>query len=137
MEHEENTPIDWIGWACVMIIMTLLMGLWAIMAYAATATVTWNANTEPDLKGYYLYRSSLPCAQVGPLGPLLDPTGVQVFSPKGMAKYLDTVPDGTYCYEVTAVDLKGNISSRSNRAEAVVDTNPPSPPQNLAVTVSL
>jgi hypothetical protein len=141
MERDENTKIDLLGWLCFLGIAALILVLFLLATRypvsAATATVTWNANTEPDLAAYQLYRSNFPCTQVGPLAPLLDATGKPVAVPKGTTSYVDTVADGTYCYEVTASDLKNNISGRSKRAEVLVDTNPPSPPQNLVVTVGL
>lgn len=33
MEPDENTSIDWIGWACVAIIIGVMVALWAIVVY--------------------------------------------------------------------------------------------------------
>jgi fibronectin type 3 domain-containing protein len=69
--------------------------------------VTWQRSPEPDLKGYYLYRSvnNAPFERIGPLLTL--PT------------YSDrSVEHGkTYRYQVSAVDRKNNESARSNPAE--------------------
>jgi N-acetylneuraminic acid mutarotase len=68
-------------------------------------SLTWSANTEPDLAGYNVYRStSLPVATTSPLngGTLLTSAG-----------YTDTgLQNGTtYYYVVQAVDTSGNKAS--------------------------
>ena len=76
----------------------------------------WNDNTEPDLDGYNVYRSTAPG---GPYGPL---NGSLV----GGSAYTDTsVTNGTtYYYVVTAVDESGNESDDSNEASATPDAPP-------------
>ncbi len=75
-------------------------------------SLTWNANAEPDLAGYNVYRStSTPVSTSGtPLnGSLLTSTS-----------YLDaTVANGvTYFYAVVAVDTSANASAPSNESSA-------------------
>ena len=43
-------------------------------------------------------------------------------------------PPGTYCYVVSAVQVNGDKSSRSNAASKVVPPSPPLPPPSLIVT---
>ena len=77
------------------------------LATPATVELSWERGTEPDLKGYYVYRS----VNGGPFerqgGLLLLPT------------YSDThVEHGkTYRYEVSAIDQKGNESDKSAASE--------------------
>jgi hypothetical protein len=72
--------------------------------------LTWTPDTDPDLKGYYLYRAAgnEPLARLG--GILESPA------------YTDREirPGVHYRYEVSAVDLKGNESPRSAPVEAMV-----------------
>jgi uncharacterized repeat protein (TIGR01451 family) len=81
---------------------------------------SWNANTEPDLLGYLLYRD----------GRLANATGVVIGDLKRFVlettQYLDpNVPDGLHVYEVYAMDEAGNISDPSAPAEVTLDTRAP------------
>ncbi len=71
--------------------------------------LTWNANTEPDLAGYLLFRDG---QQLG--GQLT----VRVYDDVG-------VPDGTYEYRVHAIDQAGNLSGPSNPRVVTIDTHAP------------
>jgi PKD repeat protein len=76
------------------------------------ALLAWDANTESDLAGYRVYRSSTSGSgyvQVSP-GLIGDPS------------YADPVgAEGTYFYVVTAVDGSDNESGRSNEAEVTLE----------------
>ncbi len=63
-----------------------------------TAVLSWNANTETDLKQYIIFRNDV---QTGTSTTL---------------NYNDNtiLPDSTYTYRITAEDIHGNISSLSN-----------------------
>ncbi len=78
------------------------------LATPASIEVSWERGTDPDLQGYYVYRSvnGRPYERQGELITL--PT------------YSDThVEHGkTYQYDISAVDRKNNESNRSQRAEA-------------------
>lgn len=104
-------------------------------AFAASIKLTWTPNTEADLKGYKVYRGTGTCP-VGPLQPL---TANNVHVEVGkVATYTDTtIPqiDGTVCYEITAIDLSGNESPRSNRATKTVNLVPPIAPKGLLIDV--
>ena len=78
----------------------------------AQVALSWNANTEPDLSGYNVYRD----------GVLLTPVPVPA------AAYTDALLiDGTYAYTVSAVDATGNESARCPAVSATVGTvTPPS-----------
>ncbi len=67
------------------------------------AALAWEPNTEADLAGYNVYRSS---ASGGPY------TQVATMSPE--SQYEGFPPAGYYCYVVTAVNTGGNESDYSN-----------------------
>ena len=84
----------------------------------AQVSLTWNANTEPDLSGYNVYRD----------GVLLTPVPVPA------AAYTDSpLIDGTYSYTVSAVDATGNESARSSAAAATVGTVTPPPMGSIPI----
>jgi len=81
-------------------------GLTAIAA-AQSIQLSWDRNTEPDLKGYYLYRAT----QDGPflkIGSLLD-------TPSAGDRTLES--GQRYRYAVSAVDQSGNESALSAPVE--------------------
>jgi hypothetical protein len=89
---------------------------------AWAATLTWNANTEPDLTGYRVYRcSSLPCtrtsANAAVLATLGRVTSVNIGTP--------SVPQH---YVITAFDSANNESSESNLATYTPPAPVPPPP---------
>ncbi|MCP4712898.1 MAG: hypothetical protein GY869_30085, partial [Planctomycetes bacterium] len=86
----------------------------------------WEANGEPDLAKYRIYRDTF-----SPATTLVD----SVVGAPPVALYSDTgLTNGQiYYYRITAVDNAGNASGYSNEvSETPVDTTPPSNPQNLA-----
>ncbi len=72
-------------------------------------TLTWTANTEPDLAGYNVYR-------------MAGETRIMVnASPVTAAIYLDEgLANAGYTYEITAIDTFNNESSPSDTASAMV-----------------
>ncbi len=72
-------------------------------------TLTWDANTEADLNGYNLYW--LNGGGVAPVNtaPIKDAT----FQHQGLT-------NGGYLYQITAVDIYGNVSLASNQTVALV-----------------
>lgn len=79
----------------------------AALATPATIELSWERGTEPDLKGYYVYRSVN--------GGAWERQGDLIVLPA----YSDAhVEHGkTYRYEVSSVDQKGNESAKSAAAE--------------------
>jgi hypothetical protein len=76
-------------------------------------SLDWDDNTEPDLDGYRVFRSTTSGAGYAPIGPLL--VGVSDFQD-------NTVVNGTtYFYIVTAVDTTGNESDANAEASATPD----------------
>ncbi len=86
-----------------------------------TANVAWNANTEPDLRGYVLYRDGRIANSGGAPVIELDPfiLVARTFADTGL-------PDGTLTYEVYAIDQAGNLSAPSAPAQVTLDNRAPS-----------
>jgi len=90
------------------------------------AHLTWSGNNEPDLAGFNLYRG----------GQKLN-TDLLGTNP---TEYLDPgLTEGSYSWQVTAVDLAGQESLPSAEVRLVVDLTPPegrilSPDTNATVT---
>ena len=102
--------------ACVLV-------LWAGTAWGAT--LTWNANTEPDLAGYRVYQCSLqPCTKSTGNASLLVTLG------KGTSFNIGT-PAVTKYYFITAYDLANQESSHSNVATFTPNGSPPPPPASV------
>ncbi len=72
------------------------------------ATLTWQADSEPDLAGYRVYQcSQQPCTRTSGMASLLVTLG------KATSFNIGT-PAGTHYYFVTAYDLSANESGGSN-----------------------
>ena len=102
---------------------TLLM---AAPAFAATnVTLRWDANSEPDLAGYRIYRSTIQ-------GSGYVKVGQDVIAPT--TEFVDmNVPDGTYYWVATAFDTDNLESGYSNEVSDTLESLPPAPPQNLTI----
>lgn len=72
----------------------------------SSVTLTWIANTEPDLLSYNIYRSTTPGVYGAPLTNVLKPA--TSYSVTGL------LVGTTYYFTITAVDSAGNESLRSN-----------------------
>lgn len=95
------------------------------------ATVTFPLSTDPQLAGYFVYRSThiekdfvrMNDIMLGPLQTIYTDKTLKAGS--------------TYYYRVTVVDAAGNESKQSNAVMAEsLDNIPPRPPQNLKATIS-
>ena len=115
-----------------------LLGIIAILllwsAYCFAATFAWDANTEPDLAGYRLYRApgsgTMPAPTCGAFA--------QVQSFGLVATGVDAPPNGRWCYHLTAIDNawpSGNESGPSNRVylQVPTDSTAPGVPGSLRV----
>ena len=88
--------------------------------------VSWGANTDADLAGYRVYRSSTLN------GTYAAVNGGEIFT---ATSFLDTntAPNQTWFYKVTSVDDVGNESARSAAVSAArADTVAPAAPGNFA-----
>jgi hypothetical protein len=91
---------------------------------ASGATLTWDANSEPDLAGYRVYQcSQLPCTQASSHESLLVTLGA-------VTSYNIGAPTVTQYYFITAYDSANNESTESNLATFTPPVTPPpvSPP---------
>jgi fibronectin type 3 domain-containing protein len=72
----------------------------------STATLTWNANTEPDLAGYKVYQATASGAY--------PPTPIATL-PKTVPSYtaMGLQVGTTYFFTITAYDTAGNESLKS------------------------
>lgn len=119
-----------IGTAIVVVIIDNLppatpTGLLAV-PIGADVNLTWNANSEPDLLGYLVYRNERIANSVSIVIGDLSPYAV--VSPL----YSDiTLPDGPYSYTVVAIDNAGNTSDPSIPSSVILDNKAP---QALIVT---
>jgi hypothetical protein len=93
-------------WKVKRITMAVVFTLWGSAAWAAT--LTWNANTEPDLAGYRVYKcSQQPCGQAFGTATLLVILGK-------VTSFNIGTPVATRYYVITAHDYANNESDESN-----------------------
>ena len=104
--------------------------LWS--STAGGATLTWTANSEPDLAGYRVYRcSQQPCTRASGRASLLATLGK-------VTSFNIGTPAVTQYYILTAYDFANLESGSSNHAIFTpVGSPPPPPPLPPAGTVSL
>ncbi len=88
----------------------------------------WNDNTEWDLAGYNIYRSTANGTGYFKVNPSLVPAGTSNFTDTGLTGGI------MYYYIVRAVDNTGNISTPSNQANATPADDAPGAPTGLTAT---
>ncbi|MFC1563512.1 kelch repeat-containing protein [candidate division KSB1 bacterium] len=89
--------------------------------------LSWDANTEPDLTDYIIYRSL-----VNDFSPSSSDSIAIVSSPTVTYRDSGLVIDSTYYYKIAAIDTAYNYSGFSTQDfGTVVDTTPPNAPQNV------
>ena len=78
----------------------------------ASIDLSWQADGEPDVAGYYVYRreAETPWRRISGEKPVVGPAFHDT----------DVLPGHTYIYSVSAVDARGNESGRSAEAEETV-----------------
>ncbi len=93
---------------------------------AKKAKLTWRRNTEPDLTGYKIYRSSVPYQySLTPYATISVPE----------TTFIDTLPlEGMNYYVATAYDNLNNESGFSNQVSVFIDNIPPAVPTNLVAS---
>ena len=105
--------------------------LWSGTAWGAT--LTWNANSEPDLAGYRVYQCSrLPCIRSSANTSLLVTLG-------RVTSFDIGTPSVTQYYFATAYDVANNESGSSRLATFTPAGSPPPPaepptPRGLRIT---
>jgi len=98
-------------------------------AFAGEATLTWDQNTESDLKGYKVY--------IGTQSGIYDGPNSPTFVDKASnSTIVDNLQEGeTYYFTITAVDFSGNESAPSDEVSktfALSDITPPQCPHHSA-----
>ena len=86
-------------------------------AFGATASLSWNANTEPDLAGYKVYYGTVS----GSYGSPTSVGNTTNYTVTGLA-------NGSYFFAVTAIDTSGNESGFSNEVSKTISTGDTAPP---------
>jgi len=94
--------------------------------------LSWKANSEIDLAGYNIYKSTVPDFTISSSNKINSETVTTTI-------YRDTnATNGIrYYYKITAVDISGNQSLASNEVYATpqeIDTTAPSTPINFTIT---
>ena len=108
----------------VILALTLLLISSGICLAATNVSFRWDANTEADLEGYRIYRSTSSGTGYVLKGTVLAPA----------TEFTDlNIPDGTYFWVATAFDTNGNESGYSNELTASLDSTAPVPPQHFTI----
>lgn len=88
--------------------------------------IVWDRNTESDMASYRLYLSQQSGIYTTPIQTLTHPV---------TQTSLGILPQGIYFLVVTAVDVAGNESLRSNELTFFFDGNPGSPTIRFSVLI--
>lgn len=108
----------------LLVVFSLLVGLAVSDGFAATAS--WDANVDPDLQGYKLYRAPGSCTTPGAFAT------VQTYGLVTSGAVPNPATNGVYCHRLTAFNAAGE-SPFSNMVEYKYIVNPPLAPANLSV----
>jgi hypothetical protein len=101
--------------------------LWSSTSWGAT--LTWEANSEPDLAGYRVYQcTAFPCTKSS--GNVLATLGK-------VTSFNIGTPSVTQFYFITAYDIGNNESGNSNVATFTPAGSPPSPPPMGTVSLTI
>ena len=105
------------AWVVISLGLWILCGgppSWAVgPSTGPGSTLSWTANTEPDLAGYRIYYNNSPGGQTIPGPPnatILAPTTTHT---------LGAISDGQYYAKITAYDQSGNESAASSEVSFV------------------
>lgn len=105
----------------ILMILVLMVMCLSALGQDRTATLTWDANSEPDLSHYIVYWGT----ETGKYTQNSGNVGlVTIYT-------VPKLPDGKYFFAVTAVDTAGLESDYSNEVNTVINITPPKPPANL------
>lgn len=86
-------------------------------------SLTWQASEAADVAGYLVYRNGAPVSV--PAGTDLTDARPYVL-PSGTTTWIDKgAPDGTFSYQVQAVDTAANLSALSNAMAVTVERRAP------------
>jgi fibronectin type 3 domain-containing protein len=113
------------------IILLVIIGVAFNAQAAVEVTATWSANSESDLAGYNIYRSSTSGSGYVKLNS-------SIIAKTSSPQYVDSISgsvETTYYYVVTAVDTSGNESAYSSEGSTHIDTSAPNPPSGITVQI--
>ncbi len=106
---------------------TILFLFFPLLAFAGSATVKWNSNSESDLNGYNLYYGTS-SRNYGPAVPVGKVTSYTV----------DGLAEGqTFYFAVTAVDTAGNESGYSQEVRKTIPEAPVQETDTMAPVIAL
>ena len=113
----------------------ILVGIFTNQVFAGSATLNWNANTEPDLAGYRIYYGTSPRTGTCPPGGYANNLSVGLTT----SHIFNSLTDGqTWYFSVAAYDTSNNTSCFSAEVSKVLppagDTTAPTTPTNLSAT---
>jgi len=111
-------------WVTAIAVMMLFSGTAVAQTEFNPVGLEWDHNTEADLAGYRVYQSTV--SGNYPAEYTEVPAGTNSVT-------LSACPDGTMYWVLTAVDLAGNESGRSNEVSAVFNSDAPAPPVGCQV----
>lgn len=105
----------------VILLIFIFLGVADNYALAGTATVTWNANTEPDLAGYKIYYGTSARTGTDPKTCTMCGYTTKVDVGKVTSYTFNSLTDGqTYYFSVAAYDTSNNESSFSAQVSKVI-----------------
>ena len=110
-------------------ILVLALSVWACgdLSYAASVSLTWDANNEHDLAGYTVYQRMLPSTDYG--SPVF--SGMPTNSSAPQTTITNLTEGESYGFITTAFDSAGNESSPSTETHTPQGYDPekgPLPP---------
>lgn len=108
----------------IVIIGIVLLSCLCLASKTANVLVTWDANTEADLAGYYVYMNNTAIADVK----------VPAHSWVGTV----TMQEGDNTFQVAAYDLSANLSAKSDvtpLSTIKIDTVSPAKPTGCAASI--
>lgn len=113
------------------IILLIIFGAAFSAQAAVQVTATWSANSESDLAGYNIYRSTTSGSGYMKINSSVI---IKTASPQYVDNFTGSV-EGDYYYVVTAVDTSGNESTYSNEGSTHIDTVAPNAPSSITVHI--
>jgi len=120
-------------WLCALV--AIVGEIYAPHVLAASATVTWNANSESDLAGYKIYYGTSPRTGTDPKTCTLCGYSNSVNAGNVTSYNLSSLTDGlTYYFSVSAYDTSGNESSFSTEVSKAMPLTPDATAPTVSIT---
>lgn len=108
---DEREKMDWRVGIPLLMAMICLLG-WAVSAFGAEPSLTWNRNSETNIAGYKLYAAPVPGARTN--APPIDVGNTN------LARMPAMLPGEAKFFQVTAYDTAGLESDPSEEVAYVV-----------------